>query len=32
LFHLLWRRELETDLRSAPLGESSVVWVAGGVR
>lgn len=32
LFHLLWRRELETDLRSAPLGEGSVVWVAGGVR
>jgi hypothetical protein len=29
LFHLLWRRELETDLQSAPLGEGSVVRVAG---
>jgi hypothetical protein len=32
LFHLLWRRELETDLRSVRLGETSVVRVAGGVR
>jgi len=32
LFHLLWRGELATDLRSAPLDGGSVVRVAGGVR
>lgn len=26
LFHLLWRRVLETDLDSAPLSASSIVW------
>jgi hypothetical protein len=32
LFHLLWRRELQIDLRTAPLSENSLVWVAGGTR
>lgn len=32
LFHLLWLRALETDLRSAPLSENSLVRVAGGLR
>lgn len=32
LFHLLWLRALETDLRSAPLGEKSLVHAAGGPR
>jgi hypothetical protein len=32
LFHLLWRRELQTDLRTAPLSENSLVRVAGGAR
>jgi hypothetical protein len=26
LFHLLWRHVLETDLDSAPLSASSMVW------
>lgn len=30
LFHLLWRRELEADLCSAPLGPRSLLRVAGG--
>lgn len=30
LFHLLWRHELDTDLRSAPLCSGSLVWSAGG--
>ncbi|WP_405096463.1 TnsA-like heteromeric transposase endonuclease subunit [Micromonospora sp. NBC_01412] len=32
LFHLLWRRELQADLRSEPLSENSLVRVAGGFR
>lgn len=32
LFHLLWRRELQTDLQSAPLSENSLVRVAGCFR
>lgn len=32
LFHLLWRRELQADLLSAPLSENSQVRVAGGAR
>jgi hypothetical protein len=32
LFHMLWRRELQTDLRSTPLSEKSLVRVAGELR
>lgn len=32
LVHLLWRHELRTDLRSAPLSENTLVWAPGGLR
>jgi hypothetical protein len=32
LFHMLWLRELQADLRSSPLNETSLVCVAGGPR
>jgi hypothetical protein len=30
LFHLLWRHDLETDLRAAALGARSLLRLAGG--
>lgn len=32
LFHLMWQRELAADLRSGPLGPSSVAWLVAGAR
>ncbi|WP_045747974.1 TnsA-like heteromeric transposase endonuclease subunit [Actinoplanes rectilineatus] len=32
LFHMLWLRELQTDLRSSPLNETSLIRVAGEPR
>jgi hypothetical protein len=32
LFHLMWRRVLESDLSSGPLNSASLVWLAAGAR